>query len=64
MPGVVSQGINATQQALRPSALVPHEFMVENATYDGATTVITVCRASRSSRVPAGGGSSTLRWTR
>jgi hypothetical protein len=26
------------QQALRPSALVPLGFVVENATYEGATT--------------------------
>ena len=34
------------QQALRPFALVPLGFVVENATCDGATTVITVRRAS------------------
>jgi hypothetical protein len=37
------------QQALRPSASVPLGFVVESATYDGAATVITVCRASSSS---------------
>jgi transposase len=46
------------QQALRPSALVPPGFMVANATYDGATTVITVRRASRSSPCPGCGTSS------
>jgi Transposase/zinc-finger of transposase IS204/IS1001/IS1096/IS1165/IstB-like ATP binding protein len=46
------------QQALKPSALVPLGFVVENATYDGATTVITVRRASRSSLCPRCGTSS------
>jgi transposase len=46
------------QQALKPSALVPLGFVVENATYDGAATVITVRRASRSSLCPRCGTSS------
>jgi transposase len=46
------------QQALRPSALVPLGFVVENATHDGATTVITVRRATRSSPCPGCGTSS------
>jgi hypothetical protein len=46
------------QQALRPSALVPLGFVVENATCDGASTVITVRRASRSSPCPGCGTSS------
>src|SRR5436190_17545020 len=46
------------QQALRPSALVPLGFVVENATCDGATTVITVRHASRSSPCPECGTSS------
>jgi hypothetical protein len=46
------------QQALRPSALVPTGFVVESAAYDGATTVITVRRASRSSPCPGCGTSS------
>ena len=46
------------QQALRPSALVPLGFVVENATCDGATTMITVRRASRSSPCPGCGTSS------
>jgi hypothetical protein len=35
------------QQTLRPSALVPLGFVVENATHDGAITVITVRRPTR-----------------
>ena len=46
------------QQALRPSALVPLGFVVEDATCDGATTVITVRRASRSSPCPGCGTNS------
>jgi zinc-finger of transposase IS204/IS1001/IS1096/IS1165 len=46
------------QQALRPSALVPLGFVVENVACDGATTVITVRRASRSSPCPGCGTSS------
>jgi hypothetical protein len=46
------------QQVLRPSALVPLGFLVENAPYDGATTVITVRRASKSSPCPGCGMSS------
>jgi hypothetical protein len=38
------------QQVLRPSALVPLGFLVENAPYDGATTVITVRRARQPGR--------------
>ena len=43
------------QQALRPSALVPLGFVVENATYDGAITVITVRRATRTGFCPGCG---------
>jgi hypothetical protein len=55
---LVHRGINAMQQALRPSALVPLGFVVENATCDGATTVIAVRHASRSSPCPGCGTSS------
>jgi transposase len=40
------------QQALRPSALVPLGFVVESATDDGAVTVITVRRATRTGSCP------------
>jgi hypothetical protein len=56
--GVGSQGINAMQQAIRLSTLVPLGLVVENATCDGATTVITVRRSSRSSPCPGCGTSS------
>ena len=58
------------QQALRPSALVPLGFVVENAAYDGATTVITVRCVTGSLLSPAsadepprgkGGGGALLR---
>jgi transposase len=42
-------------QALRPSALVPLGFVVERATHDGAITVITVRRATRTGLCPGCG---------
>lgn len=45
-------------QALRPSALVPLGFVVEDASHDGATTVITVRRAGSLSSCPGCGTSS------
>jgi transposase len=43
------------QQALRPSALVPLGFVVENANHDRAITVITVRRATRTGFCPGCG---------
>ena len=46
------------QQALRPSALVPHGFEVASAVRDGATTIITVRHTSKASPCPGCGASS------
>ena len=46
------------QQALRPSALVPHGFEVASAVCDGATTVITVRHISNANSCPGCGTSS------
>ena len=46
------------QQALRPSNLVPTGFEVMNAVADGATTVVTVRAASKSSICPGCGTAS------
>jgi transposase len=46
------------QQALRPTALVPHGFEVASAVCDGATAVITVRHTSKVSSCPSCGASS------